>query len=216
MHADSDPATATPHVPPRPAAPGRSAAPVIRPAEPDDAFPITAIFAHYVVSTLVTFREEPLTTTEWRRKMADTAAHGLPFLVVEMNGAVAGFAYAGPWRPQPAYRHTVENSIYLAPDRTGLGLGRALLTALVEGCERAGVRQIVAVIADSGSDASPALHRRLGFTEAGRLRAVGHKHGRWLDTVLMQRDLATIAERPGGLTVPEGALGPEGPSTEHH
>lgn len=101
-----------------------------------------------------------------------------------------GYACAAPWRPKPAYRHTAEDSIYLAPDRTGQGLGSALLRPLSAACARAGVRELIAVIADdTGGDASVALHRRHGFTEAGRLAAVGYKHGRWIDTLLMQRTL---------------------------
>ncbi len=107
-----------------------------------------------------------------------------------MAGQVAGYAYAGPFRPKPAYRHTVEDSIYLAPGSTGRGLGRALLAALLAGCAEAGARQVIAVIADTGETASAALHRRFGFTDAGLLRQVGHKHGRWVDTLLMQRDLS--------------------------
>jgi phosphinothricin acetyltransferase len=130
---------------------------------------------------------------DWRRRREDLAALGLPFLVVEVDGEVVGYAYAGPWRPKPAYRHSVEDSVYLAPGWTGKGLGRELLDALLAECQSAGVRQIIAVIADSadGGDgaASVALHRAFGFTHAGRLRGVGHKHGRWLDTILMQRDL---------------------------
>jgi phosphinothricin acetyltransferase len=102
---------------------------------------------------------------------------------------VLGYAYASPWRPRPAYRHTVEDTVYLSPGHTGRGLGRALLSALLAGCEQAGARQVIAVIADSGEQASVALHGRLGFEPAGRLRRVGYKHGRWLDTVLMQREL---------------------------
>jgi len=102
---------------------------------------------------------------------------------------VCGYAYATPWRPKPAYRYTVEDTVYISPAHTGRGLGRALLAALLTGCEQAGARQVIAVIADTGSDASAALHRRLGFTPAGRLRRVGYKHGRWIDTLLMQREL---------------------------
>ncbi|UNZ21931.1 N-acetyltransferase [Streptomyces sp. 891-h] len=113
----------------------------------------------------------------------------MPFLVAELNGEVAGYAYAAPWRPKPAYRYTVEDSVYLVPDVTGRGLGSALLGAVLTQCAQAGMRQMVAVIADTGSDASTALHKRFGFTHAGRLTAVGHKQGRWVDTVLMQRNL---------------------------
>jgi phosphinothricin acetyltransferase len=103
---------------------------------------------------------------------------------------VAGYAYAVPWRSKPAYRHTIEDSVYLAPGWTGRGLGRLLLTALVGYCARAGARQMIAVIADSEAGASVALHRACGFTDAGRLAGVGFKHGRWIDTLLLQRGLA--------------------------
>jgi L-amino acid N-acyltransferase YncA len=121
------------------------------------------------------------------------AGRGLPFLVAETGGAVTGYAYASPWRPKPAYRHTVEDSVYLAPGQRGRGLGRLLLEALLTGCADAGVRQVIAVIADSGDPASVLLHRACGFTDAGRLTRVGFKHGRWVDTLLMQRAL-----EPGG------------------
>jgi L-amino acid N-acyltransferase YncA len=165
-------------------------APVIRPAGRADAGPIAAIFAHYVTATVTTFEEVPPTAADWGRRLEELAAASLPFLVAEDDGgAVAGYAYASPWRPKPAYRHTVEDTVYISPGLTGRGLGRALLEALLAGCEQAGARQVIAVIADTGSDASSALHRRCGFTDAGRLAAVGRKHGRWIDTVLMQREL---------------------------
>ena len=129
------------------------------------------------------------TAADWQRRLHDLARRNLPFLVAEENGTVCGYAYATPWRPKPAYRYTVEDTVYIAHDRTGRGLGRALLGALLTGCDQAGARQVIAVIADTGSDASVALHRRLGFMPAGRLCRVGHKHGRWIDTVLMQREL---------------------------
>jgi phosphinothricin acetyltransferase len=108
---------------------------------------------------------------------------------VEADGTVCGYAYASPWRPKPAYRYTVEDTVYISPGRTGCGLGSALLGGLLDGCAAAGARQVIAVIADTGSDVSAALHRRFGFAEAGRLHGVGRKHGRWIDTVLMQREL---------------------------
>jgi phosphinothricin acetyltransferase len=167
--------------------------PVISPADPADLGAVARIYAHYVTDTVVTFEETPPTVADWRARHDDLAARGLPFLVATVDGEVAGYAYAGPWRPKPAYRHTVEDSVYLAPGFTGRGLGRALLAAVLDGCAAAGMRQVVAVIADTGSDASAALHRRLGFAHAGRLTAVGHKHGRWVDTVLMQRALPVAA-----------------------
>jgi L-amino acid N-acyltransferase YncA len=162
---------------------------VVRAAVPADAEPVAAIFAHYVATSVATFEEVAPTAADWRQRLDDLAARSLPFLVAEAEGAVCGFAYASPWRPKPAYRHTVEDTVYLAPGHTGRGIGSALLGGLLARCADAGARQVIAVIADTGSDASAALHRRFGFTQAGRLSGVGRKYGRWIDTVLMQKDL---------------------------
>ena len=164
---------------------------VIRPAAPGDLGAVAAIFGHYVTNSVLTFEVTPPDTAYWHRKKDDLAAQGLPFLVCECDGAVAGYAYATPWRTKPAYRHTVENTIYLDPGYTGWGLGGRLLRALQRDCALAGAEQMIAVIVDSGDQASAALHRACGFTEAGRLRGVGRKHGRLLDTVLMQHDLTS-------------------------
>jgi L-amino acid N-acyltransferase YncA len=169
-----------------------AALPVVRPAAPADAELVAAIFAHYVATSVATFEEVAPTAADWRQRLDDLAARNLPFLVAEAaerDGSVCGFAYASPWRPKPAYRHTVEDTVYLSPGHTGRGIGSALLGGLLAGCADAGARQVIAVIADTGSDASAALHRRFGFTPAGRLAGVGRKHGRWIDTVLMQKDL---------------------------
>lgn len=163
---------------------------VIRPAADDDLDAVAEIFAHYVAASVATFETTPPTVEYWRRSWDDLAKRGLPFLVCERAGEVAGYAYAAPWRPKPAYERTVETTIYLAPAHTGRGLGRQLLTTLLEQCAQAGAEQVIAVIADSGNPASQALHRACGFTEAGLLRRVGHKHGRLIDTLLMQHDLA--------------------------
>ena len=166
--------------------------PVVRPAVPADAEAVAEIFAHYVVTSVATFEEVPPTAADWRRRLGELSRQQLPFLVaqgVQDAGTVCGYAYASPWRPKPAYRYTVEDTVYISPGHTGRGVGSALLAGLLAGCAEAGARQVIAVIADSGSDASAALHRRFGFTEAGRLAGVGRKHGRWVDTVLMQRDL---------------------------
>jgi len=163
----------------------------VRAAVPADLKPVAAICAHYVTTTVTTFEEVPPAAADWQRRLDDLAGRNLPFLVAEQDGAVCGYAYAGPWRPKPAYRYTVEDTVYVSPARTGRGLGRALLGALLSACEQAGARQVIAVIADTGSDASAALHRRFGFETAGRLRRVGRKHGQWIDTVLMQRELGT-------------------------
>ena len=175
--------------------------PVVRPAIPADTEQVAAIFAHYVATSVATFEEVPPTAADWRRRLGELGRQNLPFLValggqgaqgsqgVEAAGTVCGYAYASPWRPKPAYRYTVEDTVYISPGHTGRGLGSALLAGLLAGCADAGARQVIAVIADSGSEASAALHRRFGFVPAGRLSEVGRKHGRWIDTVLMQRDL---------------------------
>ncbi|WP_326562451.1 GNAT family N-acetyltransferase [Micromonospora sp. NBC_01796] len=162
---------------------------VVRPVEPGDLDEVAGIYAHYVTGSVATFDETPPTPADWRQKAQTLRGAGLPFLVVEVGGELAGFGYASQWRPKPAYRHSAENTIYLAPGRTGAGLGSLLLGAVLDGCAAAGVRQVIAVIADTGSDASAALHRRHGFVEVGRLRSVGFKHGRWIDTTIFQRDL---------------------------
>jgi L-amino acid N-acyltransferase YncA len=114
---------------------------------------------------------------------------GLPFLAAEVDGVALGYAYCAQWKPRPAYRHTVEDSVYLAPGATGRGIGGHLLDALLDRCADAGVRQVIAVISDDDAGASLALHRNRGFADVGRLTSVGFKHGRWLDTLLLQRGL---------------------------
>ena len=166
--------------------------PVVRPAVPADLEQIAAIHAYYVTTSLATFEEVPPALADWQLRLDDLADRNLPFLVAEAGvapGSVCGYAYASPWRPKPAYRHTVEDTVYVSPGDTGRGLGSSLLGALLSCCEKADARQVIAVIADTGCGASAALHRRFGFEHAGRLSAVGRKHGRWIDTVLMQREL---------------------------
>jgi L-amino acid N-acyltransferase YncA len=161
----------------------------VRPAGRGDLAAVAGILAFYVTNSVATFEEDPPGLPQWQQRLDTLAGRGLPFLVAEAGGVVAGYAYASPWRPKPAYRYTVEDSVFVSPAHTGRGLGRALLGALLAACADAGARQVIAVIADTGSDASISLHRRLGFTQAGRLSNVGRKQGRWLDTVLMQREL---------------------------
>ncbi|MFI9843887.1 GNAT family N-acetyltransferase [Nonomuraea sp. NPDC051941] len=150
---------------------------------------VADIYAHYVTGGVATFDETPLDIGQWRAKADGIAGAGLPFLVAEVDGAVAGYAYVAQYRPKPAYRHTVEDTIYLAPAFTGRGLGKLLLAELIKKTGETPARQMIAVIADSGDPASARLHKAFGFEEAGRLRAVGFKHGRWIDTVLLQLDL---------------------------
>ena len=161
----------------------------VRPASAADLGAVAGILAFYVTNSVATFEEEPPGVPHWHQRLGDLAELALPFLVAEAGATVAGYAYASPWRPKPAYRYTVEDSVYLAPGQRGRGLGRLLLESLLAGCADAGVRQVIAVIADSGDPASEALHRACGFTDAGRLSQVGYKHGRWVDTVLLQREL---------------------------
>ena len=165
----------------------------VRAAEAGDLPAVAAIYAPYVERTVITFETESPDAGAWAARFDAVTARGLPFLVAESGGAVVGYAYAGPWKERAAYRHTVEDAIYLAPGATGRGVGRALLDALLRACANAGVQQVVAVIADSGDPASTCLHTRCGFREVGRLERVGFKHGRWVDTVLMQRSLVTAS-----------------------
>ncbi|HYD66449.1 GNAT family N-acetyltransferase [Azospirillum sp.] len=171
---------------------------LIRDSRPDDLARIQAIYAHHVLHGLASFEEEPPDMEELGRRRADVLGRGMPHLVAERDGQVLGFAYAGPYRLRRAYRFTVEDSIYVADDCRGMGVGRALLSALVERTTAAGCRQMIAVIGDSGNAASIGVHASLGFTQAGLLHSVGFKFGRWVDCVLMQRPLG-----PGDGTLPE-------------
>jgi len=161
----------------------------IRPARSEDIGAITAIYAHAVEHGTASFEVEPPTETEMARRMEALVTGGFAYLVAELDGSVAGYAYAGPYRPRIAYRYTVEDSVYIRPDAQNLGIGRLLLTDLISEAERRGFRQMVAVIGDSAQLPSIALHRSLGFNPVGTFANVGFKHGRWLDSVLMQRSL---------------------------
>lgn len=162
----------------------------IRAADIEDMPAVAAIFAGYVDGTVVTFDFESPTIPAWERRLSELRTAGWPFLVGELDGMVVGYAYVAPWRSKPAYRFTVETTVYVAPEQTGSGVGRRLLDRLLLDAAAAGARQVIAVIADSGEPASIALHRTVGFAEVGRLREVGHKHGRWIDVVLMQAALS--------------------------
>lgn len=165
--------------------------PVIRPATPADLPAVRAIYADAVLSGCASFELEPPDAAEMAARYDKILSAGLPWLVAEVDGRVLGYAYAGPYRPRPAYRFTVENSVYVAPDAKGRGLGRRLLDELIAAVAALGYRQMIAVIGDSANAASIALHAAAGFDRAGLLRSVGWKHGRWLDSVLMQRDLGS-------------------------
>lgn len=164
--------------------------PQVRDAADADLPAIQFIYAHHVLHGLASFEEVPPGVDELRTRMAAVRAAGLPYLVAEVDGAVAGYAYATLYRPRSAYRHTVEDSVYVAQGMAGRGIGAALLSALITRCEAGPWRQMMATIGQGdGNAGSIALHTRMGFTRIGALRSVGFKHGQWLDTVLMQRPL---------------------------
>lgn len=150
---------------------------------------IQAIYAHHVVHGLGTFEETPPDLAEIAARRAAVVAKGLPWLVAVAGERVLGYAYAGPFRPRSAYRFALEDSIYVAPDAAGKGVGKALLADLLRRCESWGARQMVAVIGDSGNAGSIGVHRALGFENMGKMTGVGFKHGRWVDVVIMQKRL---------------------------
>jgi len=181
------------------ARPARAAAAIaVRAAESTDMPAIAAIYAHHVTHGFGSFEEVPPDAAELARRRAEILAKGLPYFVAtDERGQVAGYAYASPYRARSAYRFSVEDSIYVAPDSARQGIGRLLLAALIESCTRLGYRQMVAVIGDSGNEGSIGLHRSLGFARAGLLPSIGFKAGRWVDGVMMQRALG-----PGDATLP--------------
>ncbi len=162
---------------------------LIRPSRVDDLDAITSIYAWNVAHGTGTFEIEPPDRAEMERRRADVLGKGLPWLVLERSGTVLGYAYAGPFRPRPAYRFCLEDSLYLAPEAVGFGFGRLLLAELLARCEAAGARQMLAVIGDSANAGSIGVHRALGFDHAGTIKAAGRKFDRWLDVVIMQRRL---------------------------
>ena len=179
---------------------------LIRPAAPADAPALAEIYADAVLHGFGTFEEQPPAPTEMEARRAKVAGYALPYLVAEREGAVAGFAYAAPFRPRAAYRFTAEDSVYVHPAHKGFGVGKALLTAVVAECERLGLRQLIALIGDSANAGSIALHAACGFESAGMLPGVGYKHGRWLDVVWMRRALNGGVDRDPdapGLTLEE-------------
>jgi L-amino acid N-acyltransferase YncA len=174
---------------------------IIRLAQPRDAPALAAIYNHHILHGLGTFEETPIPAEEMVGRMASVVARGLPYLAAEDGGRVIGYAYAGPFRLRVAYRYTVEDSVYIAQDAMGRGVGKALLGRLIADCEAIGLRQMLAVIGDSGNAGSIALHRALGFEPLGAAQGVGFKHNRWVDIVWMQRALnggaTTAPSRPG-------------------
>lgn len=171
---------------------------LVRPSRPSDVAAIGAIYAHAVRHGTGTFEVEAPTDDEIARRRDEVLTRGWPWLVAEARGDVVGYAYAAPFRPRPAYRFCVEDSIYLRPDAAGRGIGRILLAELLARCAAGGARQALAVIGDSANAASVALHRALGFEPCGTLAAVGWKFDRWLDVVLMQRPLGLGSAAPPG------------------
>ena len=169
---------------------------IIRDATEHDVPAIQRIYGHHVLTGTASFEEVPPTEAEMAARRENVLRLGLPYLVADDDGAVLGHAYATAYRPRPAYRHTVEDSVYGTTGQHGRGIGRALLAALIARCEAGPWRQMIAVIGDSGNAGSIALHQRLGFHRVGALTNVGFKHGRWLDSVLMQRALGPGATTP--------------------
>jgi len=168
----------------------------IRPALPADMEAIQAIYAHHVLTGIATFEEAPPDVGEMQLRHARIVEAGLPYLAAEHDGTVMGYSYAAAYRPRPAYRYTIEDSVYVAEGCDGRGVGSALLAALVARCDQGPWRQMVAIIGNSANHASIALHARAGFDTVGTIRAAGFKLGRWVDTVIMQRALGEGAKTP--------------------
>jgi phosphinothricin acetyltransferase len=176
----------------------------VRDATLNDAVALAAIYGHHVLHGVGTFEETPPSPEEMIRRLEAVRAVGLPYLVAEVegvSGGVVGFAYASAFRPRAAYRYTAEDSVYVAPDQMGRGVGKALLGEVIARCEAMGLRQMVAVIGGSDNAGSIGLHRSLGFEMMGVMPALGFKHGRWVDIVSMQMTLNA------GATAPPSAAG---------
>ena len=167
----------------------------VREVRDSDMDAVAEIYGHHVRHGVATFEYEPPDVAEIRRRCGEVCALGLPWVVAERDSRLLGFAYASPFRLRPAYRYTVEDSVYVHPDTVREGIGRRLLEALIEGCEAAGRRRLVAVIGGA-DERSIRFHRRCGFEEAGRIRGAGWKHDRWLDLVIMQRGLGAGTAAP--------------------
>ncbi len=178
--------------------PVSAAATLVREAVEADMAAVQALYALHVRHGLASFEIEPPDVAELTARWRAAVERGLPYRVIEADGAIQGFAYAAPYRARAGYRYTVEDSVYVAMDAMGRGHGRKLLAAVIEASAAAGMRQMIAVIGDSANAASIGLHGKLGFRHAGTLVAAGYKMGRWIDSVLMQR---TLGE--GDTTLPE-------------
>ena len=173
-------------------------APTIRPSRDADVPAITAIYAHHVETGTASFETAAPDEAEMRRRRNMLIGKQYPWFVAELDGEVCGYAYAGPYRTRPAYRHSVEDSVYVRSSVQRRGVGKALLDTLIQACTDRGFRQMVAIIGDSAQVASIGLHREAGFEMAGTLRNIGYKHDRWLDTVFMQ-----LALGKGASTAPD-------------
>ena len=171
--------------------------PLIRASQASDVPRLTAIYAHHVAHGSGSFELHAPDEPEMARRRMAVLENQLPYLVAEVDGIVMGYAYANLFRPRPAYRFLVENSVYIDHQVPKMGLGRALMAELIQRCEARGARQMIAVIGDSGNQGSIRLHQALGFEHVGLIRSSGWKHERWLDTVMMQRALGL-----GDLTTP--------------
>jgi L-amino acid N-acyltransferase YncA len=170
--------------------------PTVRAAVKDDLVAIQAIYAHHVLHGTGTFEEVPPDLAEMAARFAAVARRDLPWRVAEIDGQVVGYAYAAPFRARSAYRFTVEDSVYVAPDAQRMGVGGRLLSDLVAECEARGLKRLLAVIGDAENGGSIALHQRCGFSHQGVLTGVGLKFGRWLDVVLMERRLNVTNSAP--------------------
>ena len=170
--------------------------PLIRPSTEHDLPAITRIYAHHVLHGTGTFEIDPPSAADMAVRRADVLGKGLPYLVVEHGGEVRGFAYGNWFKPRPAYRFSAEDSIYVAEGQHGKGIGRLLMQALIDACEGAGVRKLIAVIGDSGNHGSIGVHTAAGFVPVGTMRSVGWKFGRWLDIVMMEKTLGAGNSTP--------------------
>ena len=170
---------------------------LLRNATDSDTDAIQSIYAHWVTHGTGSFELDPPTADEMVKRRSDVLGKGLPYLVADEDGVVCGYAYANWFRPRPAYRFSVENSVYVHPEQRRTGVARLLMAELICRCEQAGARQMIAVIGDSANAGSIGLHAAMNFRHVGTLQSTGWKFGRWLDTVFMQRELG-----PGSATAP--------------
>ena len=163
--------------------------PTIRPSKAADVAAIAEIYGYHVLNGLASFELLAPSADEIAKRRADVIGKNFPYLVAEYDGKVVGYAYASLYRARLAYRHTLENSVYIHKDYNGRGIGKLLMLALIDACEKAGARQLIAVIGDSANEASIKLHTACGFASVGVMKAVGFKFGRWVDSVYMQRSI---------------------------